>query len=148
MHPLGAVLGLPLGFEIGPELLVFLGVFVGEDEVTGTQAVSEGVEAHGGLGLGSVGTGRVLCASTPNTAALASGVLGPVECCAFCRLASCCLSEITMLIFLCWVWGLSAHTRFKDRTRVSGRRRTGWGGRLVSGLVGGGCSGRIYYRSL
>src|ERR1017187_2107105 len=40
---------------------VFLGVFVGEDEVTGTQAVSEGVEAHGGLGLGSVGTGRVLC---------------------------------------------------------------------------------------
>src|ERR1017187_6081377 len=61
MHPLGAVLGLPLGFEIGPELLVFLGVFVGEDEVTGAQAVSEGVEAHGGLGLGSVGTGRVLC---------------------------------------------------------------------------------------
>src|ERR1039458_7154933 len=33
-----------------------------------------------------------------------------------------------MLIFLCWVWGLSAHTRFKDRTRVSGRRRTGWAG--------------------
>ena len=35
-------------------------VFPGEDEATGAQAVGEGVEAHGGLALRSVGTGRVL----------------------------------------------------------------------------------------
>ena len=42
MEPFGAVLRLPIGFEIGPEFLVFLGVVAGEEEVTGAQAVGEG----------------------------------------------------------------------------------------------------------
>jgi hypothetical protein len=85
MHPFGAALGLPLGFEIGPELLVFLGVFAGEDEVTGTQAVGEGVEAHGFLTLPSLRTGGVL---------------------AFCRLASSCLSEINICNSPFWGAGI------------------------------------------
>jgi len=32
VQPFGPGLGLPLGFEIGPELLVFLGVFGREQE--------------------------------------------------------------------------------------------------------------------
>ena len=38
-----------LGFERGPEPLVFLGVFAGDESAAGAQAVGEGVEAHGGL---------------------------------------------------------------------------------------------------
>ena len=60
MEPFGAGLGLPLGFEISPELLVILGVFAGDEEATGTQAVSEGVEAYGGLALRSFRTGGLL----------------------------------------------------------------------------------------
>jgi len=53
-------LGLPLGFERGPEPLIFLGVFAGDEGAAGTQAVSEGVEAHGGLPLRGDRAGRML----------------------------------------------------------------------------------------
>ena len=73
MQPFGAVLRLPLGFEVGPQLPIVLRVFVEDEDATGAQAVFEGVEANG---------------------AFPSGVFGPVDCWAFCRLASCCLSEM------------------------------------------------------
>lgn len=77
MEPFGPGFGLPLSFEIGPELPIFRRVFAGEDDVTGTQAVGDGVEAHAVLPDPE---------GTP--------VFGPVECKTFCRLAFCCLSEI------------------------------------------------------
>ena len=77
MGPFGPGFGLPLSFEIGPELPIFRRVFAGEDDVTGTQAVGDGVEAHAVLPDPE---------GTP--------VFGPVECKTFCRLAFCCLSEI------------------------------------------------------
>ena len=49
MEPFGPGLGVPLGFEIGPELLIVGGVLAGDEDATGTQAVGEGVESHGGL---------------------------------------------------------------------------------------------------
>jgi hypothetical protein len=56
-------------------------------------------------------------------------VVGPEECCAFLQLASCCLSEISMLVTL----------RFNDRPGVDKIRLgegTGW---LVSYLDGISC---------
>ena len=60
MQPFGAVLRLPLGFEVGPQLPIVLRVFVEDEDATGAQAVFEGVEANGGLSLGCVRTGGLL----------------------------------------------------------------------------------------
>jgi hypothetical protein len=56
-------------------------------------------------------------------------VVGPEECCAFLQLASCCLSEISMLVTL----------RFNDRPGVDKMGLGGGRGWLVSYLVGWGC---------
>src|ERR1039458_5431368 len=58
--PFGAVLRLPVGFQLVPELGVVRGVFVGEDGGAGAQAVGEGVEADGVLALGGFRTSRML----------------------------------------------------------------------------------------
>jgi hypothetical protein len=60
IEPFAGGLRLPLGFEIGAELAVFAGVFFGEDEGAGTQAIGEGVAAGGGLTRGSLRTGGTL----------------------------------------------------------------------------------------
>src|ERR1017187_5754744 len=88
---------------------------------------------------------RVQVRALKRTAAFPARVLGPVECWAFCRLAACCLSEITILHFSLGAWGLSAHTRFNDTGRVMGNRYTKEGGQLVSGLVGEGCGGEFFF---
>src|ERR1039458_5090963 len=54
-------------------------------------------------------------------AALPSGVLGPEDCCAFFRLASCCLSEITILDLPFPGLGRSARPRFQDTGGLEGR---------------------------
>src|ERR1017187_8130871 len=46
---LGAVLGLPVGIQLVPELGVVRGVFAFQDGGAGAQAVGEGVEADGGF---------------------------------------------------------------------------------------------------
>jgi hypothetical protein len=104
--PFGAVLRLPVGFQLVPELGVVRGVFVGEDGGAGAQAVGEGVEADGVLALGCFRTSR---------------------CWEFCRLDFWFFSEITMLVILrksdSGCWGRNAHTRFNDRTRVVRKSR-------------------------
>jgi hypothetical protein len=60
VEPFGAVLRLPIGYEIGPELLVFLRVFLADEDATSTQPGGEGIEAYSGLALGSFRTGGLL----------------------------------------------------------------------------------------
>jgi hypothetical protein len=55
MGAFGAILRLPIGFYIGLESLIFLGVVAGEAQVADAEAVFGGVEAHGGLTLGGLG---------------------------------------------------------------------------------------------
>ena len=52
--------GLPVGFQLVPELGVVRGVFVGEHGGAGAQAVGEGIEADGRLPSRSCRTGRML----------------------------------------------------------------------------------------
>src|SRR5580700_5961967 len=60
IEALSAGLGLPLGLQAGPQPLVFLGVFVEDNDVAGAEAVFEGVEAHGGLAVRSFRTRGML----------------------------------------------------------------------------------------
>jgi hypothetical protein len=60
--PLGAVLRLPVGFQLVPEPGVVRGVFAFEDGGARAQAVSESVEADGGFAFLSLRTCRVLSA--------------------------------------------------------------------------------------
>src|ERR1035438_6802540 len=86
-------------------------------------------------------------------AALPAGVLGPVECCAFRRLASCCFSEIIIYgicPFVRWSGGtkvprgVNPALRFHTSGRVLRKRGAEEGGGLVSGLVGGDCGEGIF----
>ena len=56
----GGGLGLPLGFEDIPELLVGGFVFVDEDDVARAESEGEGVEADGGLAFRGDRAGGVL----------------------------------------------------------------------------------------
>ncbi|HYW48706.1 MAG TPA: hypothetical protein VE959_37930 [Bryobacteraceae bacterium] len=58
IEALGGGFGLPFGFQAIAKLLKFLGVFAGEDDPAGAKAVTQGVEANGGLSLGSFGASR------------------------------------------------------------------------------------------
>jgi len=55
---LGQGLRLPFGFQITAELLKILLGFAGQDDAAGAQAVTQGVQADGGLSLGSSGASR------------------------------------------------------------------------------------------
>ena len=56
---LGPALRLPFGFQIITELIEFNAAFAGQDYGAGAKAVSKGVQADGGLSLGSFGAGRL-----------------------------------------------------------------------------------------
>jgi len=60
IQPFGRGFRMPLVHELAPEVVVLLGFFVAEDEGARAQAVSEGVEAYGGLALRSFWTRRLL----------------------------------------------------------------------------------------
>src|ERR1700683_2987714 len=75
------------------------------------------------------------------TAVLPSAVFGPVDCWAFCRLACCCLSEITIRKFLLGLRGSGPHTRLHDRARMVRKGRIREGAERVSVLVSEGCDG-------
>ncbi|HYW42530.1 MAG TPA: hypothetical protein VE959_06715 [Bryobacteraceae bacterium] len=61
---LGSALRLPFGFEIIAEPLKILLLFAGEDDPAGAEAVTQGIEANGGLSLGSSGARRETRVST------------------------------------------------------------------------------------
>src|ERR1039457_5358697 len=91
---------------------------------------------------------RLQVRALKRTAAFPSGVFGPVECCAFCRLDSCCSSEINIGDSLFGVRGSSPIPRFHDRVRVVGKGRVTEVGELVSCLVCWECGGKLYFLSL
>jgi hypothetical protein len=56
----GATLRTPLGYELIPKLFVLFLFFGADEGATSAKAVGEGIEAHGGLTLGSLWTRRLL----------------------------------------------------------------------------------------
>jgi hypothetical protein len=65
-------LGLESGFELADESEVVFGIFGGEDNVFGIEAVFDGVSGGGGLAPGGSGAGAALCVA-PIGADLAIG---------------------------------------------------------------------------
>jgi hypothetical protein len=74
-----------------------------------------------------------------------AGVVGPVECCAFFRLASFCLSEISILDLPFPGLGRGARPQFQGSGRVGGKCGVSVGCGAVSGVVALGCGAGIYY---